>query len=67
VLARIKVKDNGVAIGRSGRIRGEGQAILANIDVNRCGRSAGEKNSSEREELDAHFGCGKGIEISIEI
>lgn len=60
MLARKKVKDNGIALGRSDRIRGEGQAILANIDVNRCGRSAGEKNGSEREELDAHFGCGKG-------
>ena len=55
------MKDNGVALGRSGRIRGEGQAMLANIDVNRCGRSAGEKNGSEREELDAHLWVWKGI------
>ena len=61
MLARIKVKDNGVALGRSGRIRGEGQVILANIDVNRCGRNAGEKNGSEREELDAHFWVWEGV------
>ena len=61
MLARIKVKDNRVALSCSGRIWGEGQAILANIDVNRCGRSAGEKNGSEWEELDTHLWMWKGV------